>query len=105
MKYAKIYKKLNDNGKIDDAIALASKNGINADVSKLLIIDAIEYMTDFVESGMFKRCEYWTVEGTIQARIKSFIFVEFSMLMAMELTGKADCYKYFAKTQLDRYTF
>jgi hypothetical protein len=102
MSYSKIYKTLNENGKIDEIIAAASQSGIFVNEAKLLIIDAIEYLVSFQKSSMFKDCKYWTEIETLQKSIMSLVMVEYGKIMSKQLIEKSKCYDYMVNVHAEK---
>lgn len=59
MNYKTAYKKLNQNGVIDEIINREVGNGENLDMVKYEIIDGIKSYIDFTKSSTFKGMTYW----------------------------------------------
>lgn len=59
MKYKTAYKKLNQNGVIDEIINREVANGATLDMVKYHIIEGIEYYIDFTKTSTFKGMTYW----------------------------------------------
>lgn len=59
MNYRTAYKKLNQNGVIDEIINREVGNGEKLDMVKYEIIDAIKVYIDFTKSSTFKGMTYW----------------------------------------------
>lgn len=63
MKYKTAYKKLNQNGVIDEIINREVANGANLDMVKYHIIEGINYYIEFTKSSTFKGMTYWQETG------------------------------------------
>ena len=59
MDYKTAYKKLNQNGVIDEIINREVANGANLDMVKYHIIAGINYYIEFTKSSTFKGMTYW----------------------------------------------
>ena len=59
MEYKTAYKKLNQNGVIDEIINREVANGANLNMVKYHIIEGIQYYIDFTKSSTFKGMTYW----------------------------------------------
>ena len=59
MDYKTAYKKLNQNGVIDEIINREVANGANLDMVKYHIIAGINHYIDFTKSSTFKGMTYW----------------------------------------------
>lgn len=59
MNYKTAYKKLNQNGVIDEIINREVGNGENLYMVKYEIIDSIKSYIDFIKSSTFKGMTYW----------------------------------------------
>lgn len=59
MNYKTAYKKLNQNGVIDEIINREVANGANLDMVKYNIIEGINYYNEFTKSSTFKGMTYW----------------------------------------------
>ena len=59
MNYKTAYKKLNQNGVIDEIINREVANGANLDMVKYNIIAGINHYNEFTKSSTFKGMTYW----------------------------------------------
>ena len=59
MNYKTAYKKLNQNGVIDEIINREVANGANLNMVKYHIIEGIQYYIEFTKSSTFKGMTYW----------------------------------------------
>ena len=59
MNYKTAYKKLNQNGAIDEIINREVRNGENLEMVKYEVIDGIKSYIDFTKSSTFKGMTYW----------------------------------------------
>ena len=59
MDYKTAYKKLNQNGVIDEIINREVANGANFDMVKYHIIAGINHYNEFTKSSIFKGMTYW----------------------------------------------
>lgn len=59
MNYKTAYKKLNQNGVIDEIINREVANGANLNMVKNYIIEGINYYIEFTKSSTFKGMTYW----------------------------------------------
>lgn len=59
MNYKTAYKKLNQNGVIDEIINREVANGANLDMVKYHIIAGINHYIEFTKSSTFKGMTYW----------------------------------------------
>ena len=59
MNYKTAYKKLNQNGVIDEIINREVANGENLNMVKYHIIEGINYYIEFTKTSMFKGMTYW----------------------------------------------
>ena len=59
MNYKTAYKKLNQNGVIDEIINREVANGATLDMVKYHIIEGIDYYIDFTKTSTFKGMTYW----------------------------------------------
>lgn len=66
MNYKIAYKKLNQNGAIDEIIIREVGNGENLDMVKYEIIDSIKSYIDFTKSSTFKGMTYWQTISWIE---------------------------------------
>lgn len=59
MDYKTAYKKLNQNGVIDEIINCEVANGANLDMVKYHIIEGIKHYIEFTKTSIFKGMTYW----------------------------------------------
>lgn len=59
MEYKTAYKKLNQNGVIDEIINREVENGANLNMVKYHIIEGIKHYIYFTKTSMFKGMTYW----------------------------------------------
>lgn len=106
MNYKTAYKKLNQNGVIDEIINREVGNGENLDMVKYEIIDGIKSYIDFTNSSTFKGMTYcqetrWlaTDEQKLHRRINNAVAKALAQIEIAECAAYATQLKYMIDVQ------
>lgn len=106
MNYKTAYKKLNQNGVIDEIINREVGNGENLDMVKYEIIDGIKSYIEFTNSATFKRMRYWQTTRWVETntqklhhRVNNAVAKALAQIEIAECTTFATQLKYMIAVQ------